>query len=78
MPVNIGVVCSTKLQLRNKVVRQDEDRTAVAGTASSLKQWGISYILSFPVNNSLRCILRMLWSIFSRTQSRETLDIIGE
>ena len=78
MPVNIGVVCSTKLQLRNKVVRQDEDRTAVSGTASSLKRWGISYILSSPVNNSLRCIFRMLGSILSKTQSRETLAIIGE
>ena len=31
-PANIGVICCRKLQLRNKIIRRGEDRTAVVGT----------------------------------------------
>ena len=37
MPANVGVICSRKLQLRNKIIRGGEDRTAMVGTDSSLK-----------------------------------------
>ena len=59
-PANIGVICCRKLQLRNKIIRRDEDRTEMVRTESSLKQCEISYILSSPVTNSLRCIFRKL------------------
>ena len=35
-PANIGVICSRKLQLRNKIIRRGEDRTAMVGTEFSL------------------------------------------
>ena len=38
MPANIGVICSRKLQPRNKIIRRGEDRTAIVVTESSLKQ----------------------------------------
>ena len=63
-----------KLQLRNKIIRRGEDRTVMIGTESSIKQWEVSYILSFPITN--RCILRRLECIWSRTQNREEMDII--
>ena len=78
MQANIGVICSRRLQLRNKTIRQGEDRTAMVGTESSLKQWEVSYILPSPVTNSLRCIFRRLRCILSRTQNRGTMDITRE
>ena len=75
-PANVGVICSRKLQLRNKIIRRGEDRTAMVGTESSLKQWEVSYILSSLVTDSLRCIFRRLGCILSRMQNRETTDII--
>ena len=74
-PANIGVICSMKLLLRNKVIRRGKDRTAMVGTESSLKQWEVSYILPSTVTNSLRCIFRRLGCILSRTQNRGTMDI---
>ena len=71
-----GVICSRKLQLRNKIIRQGEDRIGMVGTASSLTQWEVSCILSYQVNNSLRCIFTRLVCILSRTQNRDALDII--
>ena len=41
-PANIGVICSRKLQLRNKIIRRGEDRTAMVGTEPPLKQWEVS------------------------------------
>ena len=38
MPANIGVICSRKLQPRNKIIKRGEDRTAIVVTESSLKQ----------------------------------------
>ena len=55
-------------------MRRSEDRTAMIGTESSIKQWEVSYILSFPITN--RCIFRRLECICSRTQNREEMDII--
>ena len=82
MPANIGIICSRKLQLRNKIIRRGEDRTAMVGTESSLKQWGVSYILPPPppppVTNNLRCIFRRLGCILSRTQNRGAMDITRE
>ena len=77
-PANIGVICDRKLQLSNKIIRRGENRTAMAGTESSLKQWEVSYILSSPVTNSLRCIFRRVGCILSRTQNKGTMDIIRE
>ena len=42
----------------------------MVGAEFSLKQWEVSYILSSPVNNRLRCIFRRLWCILSGTQNR--------
>ena len=75
-PANVGVICSRKLQLRNKIIRRGEDRTAMVGIESSLKQCEVSYILSSLVTDSLRCIFRRLGCILSRMQNRETTDII--
>ena len=77
-PANIGVICSRKLQLRNKIIRRGEDRTAMVGTESSLKQREVSYILPSPVTNNLRCIFRRLGCILSRTQNRGAMDITRE
>ena len=50
----------------------------MVGTESSLKQWEVSYILSYLVTNSLRCIFRKLGRILSRTQNRGIIGIIRE
>ena len=77
-PANIGVICSRKLQLRNKIIRRGEDRTAMVGTESSLRQWEVSYILPSPVTNNFRCIFRRLGCILSRTQNRGAMGITKE
>ena len=74
----IRVTCSSKLQLRNKIMKRGEGRTEMVGAEYSLKLWEVSYTLSSTINNTLRCIFQRVGCILPVTRDRGALDIIRE
>ena len=74
----IRVTCSSKLQLRNKIMKRGEGRTEMVGAEYSLKLWEVSYTLSSTINNTLRCIFQRVGCILPVTRDRGALDIVRE